>query len=45
MNALPRACVSQEATRKKTVKVLSLDHKVIIKEASKCDRLEYEYKD
>jgi hypothetical protein len=44
-NGLPRACASQEATRKKSVKVLSLDHEAIMDEASKRDRLEYENED
>jgi len=44
-NALPRAGTSQEAKRKKAVKVLSLGHKGIMEEASKCDRLEYKDED
>jgi hypothetical protein len=44
-NVLPCACASQEAMRKKAVKVLSLDHEVIVEEASKHDRLEYKDKD
>jgi hypothetical protein len=34
-NALPRACASQEAMGKMAMKVLSLDHKAIMEEASK----------
>ena len=45
MNGLPRACTSQEATRKKSMKVLSLDHEAIMEETNKCGRLEYEDKD
>ncbi len=41
-NALPCTCASQEATRKKAVKVSSVDHEAIMEEASKCNRLEYE---
>ena len=44
-NALPRTCASQEATRKKALKVLSLDHEAIMEEASKQDRLEYKDED
>ncbi len=44
-NALPGTCASQEATRKKAVKVSSVDHKAIMEEASKRNRLEYENKD
>ena len=40
-NALPRACATQEATRKKAVKVSSLDHEAIMEEATKRDRLDY----
>ena len=45
MNGLPRTCTSQEATRKKSMKVLSLDHDAIMEEANKRGRLEYEDKD
>ena len=45
MNGLPRACTSQEATRKKSMKVLSLDHEAIMEETNKRGRLEYEDKD
>ena len=45
MNALPRTCASQEATRKKAVKVSSVDHEAIMEEASKRDRLEYDNND
>ena len=41
-NALPLTCVRVEATWKKAMTVLSLDHKAIMEEASKCDRLKYE---
>ena len=44
-NALPRACATQEATRKKAVKVPSLDHVAIMEEATKCGRLEYDDED
>ncbi len=44
-NALPRACATQEATRKKAVKVSSLDHEAIMEEATKRDRLEYDGKE
>jgi hypothetical protein len=40
-NALPLACARAEATRKKAVKVSLLDHKAIMEEVSKRDRLEY----
>ncbi len=44
-NALPNACTRVKAMRKKAIKVSTLDHKVIMKEATKCDRLEYEEED
>ncbi len=44
-NALPRTCVSQEATQKKAVKVSSVDHEAIMEEASKRNRLEYKDED
>ena len=40
-NVLPIACARAEATRKKAMKVSPLDHKVIMEEASKRNRLEY----
>jgi hypothetical protein len=40
-NELPNACARVEATQKKAVKVSTLDHKAIMEEATKCDRLEY----
>ena len=40
-NVLPLACARAEATRKKAVQVSPLDHKAIMEEASKHDRLEY----
>ncbi len=39
-NALPNACARVEA-----IKVLTLDHKAIMEEATKRDRLEYEEDD
>ncbi len=44
-NVLPLACVGAEAMREKAVKVLPLDHEAIMKEASKCNRLEYNKND
>ncbi len=44
-NALPNACARVKATRKKAIKVLTLDHKGIMEEATKRDRLEYEEED
>ena len=44
-NALPLACARAEATKKKTMKVSPLDHDVIMKEANKCNRLEYNNND
>jgi hypothetical protein len=40
-NALPNACTRLKATQKKAIKVSTLDHKVIMEEATKCNRLEY----
>ncbi len=44
-NALPNACTRVEAMRKKAIKVSTLDHKAIMEEATKHDRLEYEEDD
>ncbi len=44
-NALPNACARVEAMRKKAIKVSTLDHKGIMEEATKRDRLEYEEDD
>jgi hypothetical protein len=44
-NALPNACARVKAMRKKAIKVSTLDHKAIMEEATKRDRLEYEYED
>jgi hypothetical protein len=44
-NALPNACARVEAMRKKAIKIFTLDHKAIMEEATKCDRLEYEEDD
>ncbi len=44
-NALPNACARLEATQKTAIKVLTLDHKGIMQEATKHDRLEYEEDD
>jgi hypothetical protein len=41
-NALPNACARVKAMRKKAIKVSTLDHKAIMEEATKHDRLEYE---
>ena len=41
-NALPNACARVKAMRKKAIKVSTLDHKAIMEEATKRDRLEYE---
>jgi hypothetical protein len=41
-NALPNNCARVEATQKKAIKVLTLDHEAIMEEATKRDRLEYE---
>ncbi len=43
--ALPNACARLEAMWKKAVRVLTLDHKAIMEEATKHDRLEYEEDD
>jgi hypothetical protein len=40
-NALPNACARVKATWKKAVKVSTQDHKAIMEEATKRDRLEY----
>jgi hypothetical protein len=40
-NSLPNAFARIEAMQKKAIKVLTLDHKAIMEEATKCDRLEY----
>ncbi len=45
LNALPNVCARVQATRKKAIKVLTLDHKVIMEKATKRDRLEYEEED
>ncbi len=44
-NALPNACARVKAMRKKAIKVSTLDHKVIMEEATSRDRLEYEEDD
>jgi hypothetical protein len=44
-NALPNACARVKAMRKKAIKVSTLDHKAIMEEATKRDRLEYEEDD
>ncbi len=46
-NKLPMACNSnrKDATQKKAVKVMLLDHEVIMEEAGKQDRLEYDVDD
>jgi hypothetical protein len=44
-NKLPIACNRREAVQKKAVKVTLLDHEVIMKEAGKRDRLEYDVDD
>ncbi len=41
MNKLPQGCNRLEATRKKAMKIAAVDHEVIVKEAGRCDRLEY----
>ncbi len=41
-NKLPTACNKSEAAQKKAVKVTLLDHEVIMEEAGKQDRLEYD---
>jgi hypothetical protein len=40
-NMLPNACARVKATGKKTMKVSTLDHRGIMEEATKRDRLEY----
>ncbi len=44
-NAIPSACARVKETRKKAIKVSTLDHKAIMDEATKHDRLEYEDED
>jgi hypothetical protein len=44
-NALPNACARVKAMQKKAIKVSTLNHKAIMEEATKCDRLEYEEDD
>jgi hypothetical protein len=44
-NVLPNACARVEAMRKKTIKVSTLDHEVIMEEATTRDRLEYKEED
>jgi hypothetical protein len=44
-NALPNVWTRAQATRKKAIKVSTLDHKAIMEEATKHDRLEYEEED
>ncbi len=41
-NALPNACARVKAMQKKAIKVSTLDHKAIMEETTKRDRLEYE---
>ncbi len=41
-NKLPMACNRKVAAQKKAVKVMLLDHEVIMEEAGKQDRLEYD---
>jgi hypothetical protein len=41
INKLPTACSRREAAQKKAVKVMLLDHEVIMEEAEKRDQLEY----
>jgi hypothetical protein len=41
-NKLPTACNRREAAQKKAVKVTLLDHEVIMEEAGKRDRLDYD---
>jgi hypothetical protein len=40
-NKLPTACNRREAAKKKAVRVMLLDHEVIMEEAGKWDQLEY----
>jgi hypothetical protein len=44
-NKLPMVCNRREAVQKKAVKVMLLDHEVIMEEAGKRDRLEYNVND
>jgi hypothetical protein len=44
-NTLPNSCARVEAIQKKAIKVSALDHKAIMEEATKRDRLEYEEDD
>jgi hypothetical protein len=44
-NKLPTACNRKEAAQKKAVKVMFLVHEVIMEEAGKRDRLEYDVND
>jgi hypothetical protein len=44
-NAIPSACARVKETRKKAIKVSTLDHKAIMDEATKRDRLEYKDED
>ncbi len=44
-NTLPNTCARVEAMQKKAIKVSTLDHKAIMEEATKPDRLEYEEND
>jgi hypothetical protein len=44
-NTLPNACARVEVKRKKAIKVSTLDHKAIMEEATKRDRLEYKEED
>ncbi len=45
INALPNTCARVKAMQKKSIKVSTLDHKAIMEEAIKHDRLEYEEDD
>jgi hypothetical protein len=44
-NKLPTACNRREAAQKRAVKVMFLDHEVIMEEAGKQDQLEYNVND
>jgi hypothetical protein len=44
-NALPNTCTRVQAMRRKAIKVSTLDHKTIMEEATKHDRLEYKEED
>jgi hypothetical protein len=44
-NALTNACARVKAMLKKAIKVFTLDHEVIMEEATKRDRLEYKKED